>query len=200
MTDTKPLPGLQALFDEYVAGYLAGTLGASTPAAGLPYPAATDPVYQGAAAIQALATALDPLVASRYGVLTRNPGPSIGSGAGYVEMVMSTTEKLLGVVNTSGRLIAPVTGLYHVEVRGTCPSVTGAAVTTYCTFAAYVNGAVDARCLVSFHPDQINNWQGYASALTLNAGDAVSMCCQQNTGAAVTVANLRVALALIAAG
>jgi hypothetical protein len=71
MTTTEiPTPGRAFLdglgrdpdrFDQLVADYLDGRAGSTTPL-GLPYPVPTDPVAQGASAIQALATALDPKV------------------------------------------------------------------------------------------------------------------------------------------
>jgi hypothetical protein len=81
MSDDTAELALRALFEQYVSDYLAGTLGASTPLANLPYPSPTDPVYQGAAAIQALATALDALVFPRdYRAINGTTSVSVSTG------------------------------------------------------------------------------------------------------------------------
>jgi hypothetical protein len=124
MTDTTAgaawLAGLDhdpTTFDQFVADYLDGRAGGTTPVAGLPYPGPDDPVYQGAAAIQALATAVDPLVNSR-GWRSQSDTSSVTIPTAVWTKVHTNTQDDAGgsgLLYNNGGMTISIGGLYTVE-------------------------------------------------------------------------------------
>ena len=110
---------MTVLHDQWVADYVEGRAGASTPLAHLPYPDPTDPVNQGAAAIQALATALDAptSILGQYRIHNATDSVSIGTGA-WSGVKTSNPESWAGTdLAASGNgILVNRAGLYAVDV------------------------------------------------------------------------------------
>jgi hypothetical protein len=123
---------------------------ANTPILGLPYPAATDPVAQGAAAIQALATALDNGKLQRHAYTARH---HMESGVVAFGTVATNVKASSSVTFTSAFPGGPniVTGAVNASdpnganTPGPCPAhawvmyISGAAFTLWAVNASNTN-------------------------------------------------------------
>lgn len=91
----------------------------ATPVSGYPYPLPTEPVAQGAAAIQALATAID---GHAVGVaLTADhsiPSSNVGAVVPWTTELFDHSTPMHDNATSPSRLIAPVNGVYHFYAQG----------------------------------------------------------------------------------
>lgn len=104
-----------AIVSEYLAGQHGTTAGDA-----LPYPEATDPVYQGAAAIQALAQTLDALVfPNDYRAINATAAAAISTGVWTKVGGWGTTAEAgsvgTGITSTANGLSFAKAGLYLVS-------------------------------------------------------------------------------------
>lgn len=121
-----PDPSPEALAEleaAYMSDRAAGSVGATTPVSNLPYPLSTDPVAQGASAIQALATQLD--VA---------PVANIVAAAGSADTPAGTY-----FVTNFGTISAPVAGYYTGATDGINILQTGKYIAYTSLTATYLN-------------------------------------------------------------
>ena len=82
---------------------------------GLPYPESTDPLNQGANAIKALATALDPTLKVDPFVWVARLGSQVNQGTYLFQLVKSDPRAGWNLAN--GWYVVPVAGYYQVQVH-----------------------------------------------------------------------------------
>lgn len=97
-------------------------------AKGLPYPASTDPVYQGAAAIQALAAKLDAMVPFAMQLGTTN----VAMGASDLQKQVAVTWAVGRFTQTPVVVCTNLGGTSNVYAVGSAPTATGVNIITIC--------------------------------------------------------------------
>jgi hypothetical protein len=122
-----------ALIEELHQAYLADPR-ATTPN-GLPYPAPTDPIAQGADAIRSLAQAID----NQPGVVGIQRGTAATAASGVTQVVFPKPYSVVPVVLVTAYTSGGNVGIAYL---GAAPTAAGFGVRTYTTAAAQVAGSV----------------------------------------------------------
>jgi len=190
-------------FDELVAAYLDARAGGTTPG-GLPYPAPTDPVAQGAAAIQALATAVDALVFPKdYRAITGTSTVTISTGVWTKVGVWLAAEPGAvgsGITSSANGLQLLVPGVYLLSamVEWAGGSSGGRRLMGFGTAAAASAGAFYRNSVIT--PDTSAVDQTYSEVIYVDAASvgSWSLWVNQNTAATLNLANRRFAARRIA--
>jgi hypothetical protein len=177
---------------EYVRQYLAGTLGASTPG-GLPYPSPTDPVYQGAAAIQALATAIDGILAGSYRIHNNTDTVTVGTGV-WSGIGIKALETAGGsdIVASGNGFAVTKAGLYEVHLSIQCGNGNATAV----MIGVGVNGATGplATQRSSTNPGGAGLVILYSGLVRLAVNDTIGAMVNHNASTSLTFTNRRMSL------
>jgi hypothetical protein len=189
MTTTELTP---EQFAELVGDYLDGRAGGATPG-GLPYPLPTEPVAQGAAAIQALALALDPYLAGSYRIhnaldtVTVSSGPWSGIGIKTVETFQGSE-----IVASGNGFAVTRAGLYDVALSIQCGNANATAV----TIGVGVNAAngPGSTMRASTNPGGAGLVILYAGLVRLAAGDTIGAMVSHNASTTLTFTNRRFSL------
>jgi hypothetical protein len=186
-TDYPPadLAALEALHAEYVRGYLAGTLGATTPG-GLPYPVASDPVYQGAAA-------LDAILAGSYRIHNNTDTVTVGTGV-WSGIGIKALEAAGGadIVASGNGFAVTKAGLYEVHLSIQCGNGNATAV----MIGIGVNGATGplATQRSSTNPGGAGLVILYSGLVRLAVNDTIGAMVNHNASTSLTFTNRRMSL------
>lgn len=197
MTDTRGSAFLAGLdhepdpFELLVAGYLDGKGG--TTSGGLPYPAASDPVNQGAAAIQALATAIDPYLLGSYRIHNATDTVTVGTGV-WSGIGIKTLEANSGTdIAASGNgMVAARAGMYQVDLSIQCGNGNATAV----MIGVGVNAATGPLSTMrsSLNPGGAGLVLLYSGPVRLAANDTIGGMVNHNATSSLTFTNRRLSL------
>jgi hypothetical protein len=183
--------------DPAVAAYLDGRAGGSTPL-GLPYPSPSDPVYQGAAAIQALAQAVDAfLVPPGWMAYTDTAQANINTAA-WTKLNATVLEESggSGLAYTNGGIKVLTAGLYDLSATVVWGTSTAAG-TRFIGIGDQGGSAPYAFTKMSAGYHAAGN--GFTDSTTwknirLAVNTVVALWVYQSTGAVFPAANRRLAV------
>jgi len=163
---------------------------------GLPYPSGTDKVRGGAAAIQALAEAVDPLLVRPFRAQLGTAGISVGGGGVWTRLACPTDDGSNGGGTTLGGTgpVLTASGIWRVTAYVTWPTTAatgGERLIGVCTTAQSTPGwsATDSQ---PGRTAQI--YQSLTADLAFAAGDQVSIMANSTAGTAMTVTTRRISV------
>ena len=181
-----------AAFARLVEDYATGRAGGSTPA-GLPYPLPSEPVQQGAAAIQALATALDPYLIGSYRIHNATDTVTVGTGV-WSGIGIKTLESSGGadIVASGNGFAVTRAGLYEVHLTIQCGNGNATSVSIGVAVGA-ANGP-GSTMRSSTNPGGASLLILYSGLVRLAANDTIGAMISHNATGTLTFTNRRISL------